>query len=77
MSKGDEILGLQPEVRRQIWAQAVEVIERHYQDVGKGPTGPATLDPGSLREQLQEFTFTEPISPSRALQFVPRMLRLL
>jgi glutamate/tyrosine decarboxylase-like PLP-dependent enzyme len=75
MSKGDEILGLQPEVRRQIWAQTVEVIERYYQDVGKGPTGPATLDPGSLRGQLQEFTFAEPISPSRALQFAAEGLR--
>jgi hypothetical protein len=69
MSRGDEILGLQSETRRQVWAQTVDLIERYYEDVGKGPIGPVALDPGSLRKQLQEFTFTEPIIPSRAVEF--------
>lgn len=45
MSKGDEILGLPPEVRQQVWAQTIALIKQCYNEVGRGPIELQMLSP--------------------------------
>jgi glutamate/tyrosine decarboxylase-like PLP-dependent enzyme len=69
MNQLSEVLGLTPELRREVWSQTLDLIHRYYEDISHGAIGPKSLDPGPLRQKLKEFTFENPCHPDHAIRF--------
>ena len=69
MNQLSEVLGLTPEMRREVWSQTLDLIHRYYEDINQGTIGPKSLDPGPLRRELKEFTFENSCRPDHAIRF--------
>ncbi len=58
-----------PEVRRQLWRQLADVLEKYTEEVAGGRVTPI-LAVDRMRESLARFDFTAPIAPQDAVEFV-------
>lgn len=65
----NEVLGLPPAVRAEIWAQTIGCIEQYLNQVEHFRVSPESLDPEPLRRRLAEFTFDVPGDPFEAIAF--------